>query len=154
MDKFDPVNRPKVPANSVSDGGEINPSSPTSGTEGYGMQPGEPTNFSGPGPTDTYPGTQGAGDVRKTSYPMSEGSSQMENESRAEELRNNPNNRQGKQFNCADVGPTSCNWSVTGNNEDDIMRQVERHGREAHGMKDIDEDTRNKIRGAIRDRAA
>lgn len=78
----------------------------------------------------------------------------MENKSRAEELRDNPNNRMGKEFRCADVGNMNCNWSVTGMHEDEILRRAEEHGREAHGMSDIDEKTRNHIRGAIRDRAA
>lgn len=154
MSKFDPDKHQDVPSGSVTRGGAVNPSSPTSGTEGYGSEPGEPTNFSGPGPTASYPGTQGAGDVRKSSYPMAEGSSQMENKSRAEELRDNPNNRMGKEFRCADVGNMNCNWSVTGMHEDEILRRAEEHGREAHGMSDIDEKTRNHIRGAIRDRAA
>jgi predicted small metal-binding protein len=78
----------------------------------------------------------------------------MENKSRRDELRDNPNNRQGKSFRCADAGVTNCTWSVTGESEDDIIRKAEQHARDAHGMKSFDENTRRRVHEAIRDRAA
>ncbi len=79
----------------------------------------------------------------------------MENKSRQDELRDNPNNRMGKRsFSCRDAGQTACNWSVVGENEGDVMRQAEQHARDAHGMKGFDESTRKKVHDAIRDRAA
>jgi predicted small metal-binding protein len=154
MAKIEPDKKQQVPSSSISEDGQINPSSPTSGTEGYGMQNGEFINAKGPGPEASHPDAEGAGDVRKTSYPLPEGSNRMENQSREDALRDNPNNRQGKSFRCADVGVTSCNWSVVGQSDDEIMKKVEAHGREAHGMTDIDDNTRNKIRGAIQNKAA
>jgi predicted small metal-binding protein len=154
MARIDPDKKQEVPATSISEDGRINPSSPTSGTEGYGMQDGEFSNAKRPGPGASHPDAKGAGDVRKTSYPMPEGSNEMENQSRQDALRDNPNNRQGKEFRCADVGVANCNWSVTGQSDDEIMRKVEAHGREAHGMTEIDAQTRDKIRGAINQKAA
>lgn len=154
MAKIEQDKKQQVPASSVSEDGRINPSSPTSGTEGYGMQDGEFINATVPGPGASHPDAKGAGDVRKTSYPMAEGSEHMENQSRQDALRDNPNNRQGKSFRCADVGPTSCNWSVVGQSDDEIVRKAEQHGREAHGMTDIDDKMRDKIRGAIHNQAA
>ena len=144
----------QVPATSVTEDGKINPSAPSSGTEGYGMQSGEFTNTREVPPQASNPSSEGAGDVRKTSYPMPEGSNMMENQSRQDALRDNPNNRQGKEFRCADVGVMNCNWSVTAQSDDEIVRQAEQHGRDAHGMTDIDDKTREKIRGAIHNKAA
>jgi predicted small metal-binding protein len=40
---------------------------------------------------------------------------------------------QGKMnFRCSDVGPKNCNWQVSGDSEEEIMPQIEQHGREKH----------------------
>ena len=78
----------------------------------------------------------------------------MENQGREDALRENPNARMGKQFRCTDVGNTSCNWSAVAENEDEVLRRAEEHGREAHGIGEVDDKTKQKIRGAIRDKAA
>jgi predicted small metal-binding protein len=153
MAEFRDNKKQKVPSATQSEKGSVNPSAPTSGTEGYGMQEGEFTNLKEPARPSSERAEQ-PGDVRKTSYPQTEGSHLMENQSRQDALRENPNARQGKQFNCADVGNMNCNWSVVAENEDEVLSRAEQHGREAHGMKDIDDKTRQKIRGAIRDKAA
>lgn len=57
------------------------------------------------------------------------------------------------RFRCADVGDKSCQWEARGQNEDDIMRQVERHGQEAHNL-NMDDNLRQKVRGAISRKAA
>ncbi len=144
----------KVPSAIQSEEGSVNPSAPTSGTEGYGMQEGEFTNLKEPLRGASSSSAKGSGDVRKTSYPQTEGSEIMENESRQDALRENPNARMGKQFRCADVGNMNCNWSVVAENEDEVLRRAEEHGREAHGIREVDDTTRRKIRGAIRDKAA
>jgi|HubBroStandDraft_6_1064221.scaffolds.fasta_scaffold18560_2 hypothetical protein len=39
--------------------------------------------------------------------------------------------RQGKMnFRCADVGPKTCDWRVSGNIEEEITPKTEQHGRE------------------------
>ncbi len=53
-------------------------------------------------------------------------------------------------FACADVGHDQCNWTVRGRDENELMPQIEQHGREKHGLRQMDEDTRKRVRGAIR----
>jgi predicted small metal-binding protein len=62
--------------------------------------------------------------------------------------------RQGKiNFRCSDVGSKNCDWQVSGNSEEEIMPHIEQHGREKHNLT-IDEETRNKVHGAIQRKAA
>jgi predicted small metal-binding protein len=146
--------KPKVTPQSANADGRINPSSPTAGTEGYGMHPGESGGHHA-APEASHPDAEGAGDIRKTAYPQSEGSELMENKSREEELRDNPNNRMGKMsFSCRDAGNTACNWSAVGDNESDVMRQVEQHARDAHGVTNFDDNSRKRVHDAMRNRAA
>lgn len=56
-------------------------------------------------------------------------------------------------FRCADLN-TQCNWQVAGGTEDEVMRQVERHGREKHNLKEWTDEMKNKVRGLIRRIAA
>ncbi|HWC19540.1 MAG TPA: DUF1059 domain-containing protein [Terriglobales bacterium] len=63
---------------------------------------------------------------------------------------------QGNQklsFRCADVGAKDCNWQTSGNSESEILSKAERHAREAHNMT-MDENTRSRVRAAIRPQAA
>lgn len=78
----------------------------------------------------------------------------MEDKSRQDELRDNPNNRMGKQFRCSELGMTACNWSVSGNDESDMMPKIEQHGREAHGITNMDDNMKRRVRDAIHNRAA
>jgi predicted small metal-binding protein len=59
-----------------------------------------------------------------------------------------------RTFRCADVGNADCRWEAKGRTEDELMPQIDRHAREAHGMSKIDDHMRSKIKDAIRDRAA
>jgi predicted small metal-binding protein len=52
------------------------------------------------------------------------------------------------------MGHKDCSWEVSGRSEDELMPQIERHGRERHGMNNLDEDSRRRVRNNIRDRAA
>jgi predicted small metal-binding protein len=67
-------------------------------------------------------------------------------------MANNPNpgNQNEVRFRCKDVGFDTCSWEATGRNEQDLMPQIERHGREAHGIQQIDQPTRDKVKNAIR----
>jgi predicted small metal-binding protein len=56
-------------------------------------------------------------------------------------------------FHCSDVGPKNCGWQVSGNSEEELMPKIEQHGRQDHGMS-IDDQTRNRVRSAIRHHAA
>jgi predicted small metal-binding protein len=54
------------------------------------------------------------------------------------------------KFRCKDVGFANCPWEATGRNEQDLMPQIERHGKDAHGLHEIDQQTRSKVKNAIR----
>lgn len=56
-----------------------------------------------------------------------------------------------KTFKCSDAGHPNCNWQVSGRDENEIMPKIEQHGREAHNMQNFDNDTRQKVRSAIRE---
>lgn len=56
-------------------------------------------------------------------------------------------------FRCGDV-MKGCDWQTSGRTEDEVRRNIEQHGREHHGMKEIGEETWNKVRGFIRRKAA
>jgi predicted small metal-binding protein len=59
-----------------------------------------------------------------------------------------------KQFRCSDVGFKDCKWQAQGRSEEELMPQIERHGREAHNIQHLDDNTRNRVRNSIRDIAA
>ncbi len=59
-----------------------------------------------------------------------------------------------KTFRCADVGNADCRWEAVGRTEDELRPQIERHGREIHGMKEMGKDMWSRIKDAIRERAA
>jgi predicted small metal-binding protein len=59
-----------------------------------------------------------------------------------------------KTFRCADLGHKECNWEVSGHSEEELLPQIEQHGRQAHNITKLDETARNRVREAIHDRAA
>ena len=143
--------------------GTINPSAPTMGTEG-GVDHAQSHNSEN-SPAASSPNVRGAGDPRYSTYPGNEAhtnpaahgaSDQPPGEDRERMLEDNPNYRSGKSFRCADVGVENCNWSVTGTREDEILGNVREHAKSHHGISESDFDVKMKdrVRGAIRDRAA
>ena len=60
----------------------------------------------------------------------------------------------GKTFRCADVGFADCRWEVSGRTEDELLPKIEQHGREHHGIEEIDEDMRRHVHDAIHRRSA
>jgi predicted small metal-binding protein len=60
--------------------------------------------------------------------------------------------REGKdlRFRCSDVGDPKCSWEARGRNEEELMPQIERHGRDAHNITNIDDNMRQRIRSNIR----
>jgi predicted small metal-binding protein len=128
----------------------INPSGPTTGTEGYGLGAGERGNIGGSNPTNVSPGREGGGNLR-------ESQSEMRNETARRDVRSEASSaspRGERSFRCADVGFADCRWEVSGRSEEELMPQIERHGRDAHGITSLDEGTRRRVRDAIRERAA
>ena len=59
-----------------------------------------------------------------------------------------------KTFRCADVGNADCRWEAVGRTEDELRPQIERHGREAHNIKEMGKEMWSRIKDAIRERAA
>ncbi len=57
-------------------------------------------------------------------------------------------------FRCADVDNANCRWEIKGRTADELMPDIERHARTAHGADPFDERMRNRIRDAVRERAA
>jgi predicted small metal-binding protein len=53
------------------------------------------------------------------------------------------------RFRCADVGDPNCKWETRGKSEEEVMRDVERHGREAHDLH-MSDDLKNRVRSKIR----
>ena len=56
-------------------------------------------------------------------------------------------------FRCADAGNKDCPWETRGSSPDEVLRNVEQHGRQQHNLPHIDEDTRNQVRSKIRQAA-
>jgi predicted small metal-binding protein len=68
-------------------------------------------------------------------------------------MANNPttgSNQGNVKFRCKDVGFANCPFEASGKNEQELMPQIERHGKEAHGMEQIDQQTRDRVKDAIR----
>ena len=99
----------------------------------------------GVNPSGTTQGTEGAhnvgGNDRTSFSPGREGGGNV---------------REGqKSFRCADLGFADCRWETSGRTADEMMNNIERHGREQHNLSEADiERSRGKIRNAIKDRAA
>lgn len=55
-----------------------------------------------------------------------------------------------KKFKCSDLG-IDCKWEIQHESEQEILRQAEQHGREKHGLLQINDKLRNKIRSKILD---
>jgi predicted small metal-binding protein len=55
---------------------------------------------------------------------------------------------------CIEFGDVDCNWEGYGNNEEEVMGAVERHGREEHSWTSFTDELKNKVRGSIRGKAA
>jgi len=55
-----------------------------------------------------------------------------------------------KELHCGDV-MTGCKHVISGDNEEEVMRQAAEHAREAHGVEKIDEETAKQVKAAIRD---
>jgi len=58
-----------------------------------------------------------------------------------------------KTVSCRDVG-ADCDFVARGNNDEEVLRQVEEHARTAHSMNEIPAEVREKIHAAIHDEAA
>ena len=101
--------------NVQSSKGGINPSAPSTGSASWGATPDEKhKQVSQNNPEAESPNARGAGDVRHTSYPQNEAA---QNPAAWEHVHTHGD----RSFRCADVVQKDCGWSVTGNNEDEIL---------------------------------
>ena len=55
-----------------------------------------------------------------------------------------------KKFECKDIG-VNCGWKCQAENDQEILRQVEEHGRQVHGMQQIDPELRSRIQAKIKE---
>jgi predicted small metal-binding protein len=134
--------------NVQSSGGGINPSAPSAGTAGWGSTPDEKRAQVGQNnPGASSPDAQGAGDIRHTSYPQNEAA---QNPAVAELAHPHGD----RSFRCADAVRKDCGWSVTGNDEDEILGYLRAHAREAHGKNEFTPQELTEARRAIHKRAA
>jgi len=53
------------------------------------------------------------------------------------------------KFRCADAGHKECQWETRGSSPDEVLRNVEQHGREKHNITSMDADARNKVMSNI-----
>jgi predicted small metal-binding protein len=137
-------NNPNVQS---SEGG-INPSAPSTGTAGWGSTPDEKLKqVSQNNPVASSPDAHGAGDIRHTSYPQNEAAQNPA----ATEFAHPHGDR---SFHCADAVRKDCDWSVTGNNEEEILGYLRAHAREAHGKNEFTPQELAEARRAIHKLAA
>jgi predicted small metal-binding protein len=62
--------------------------------------------------------------------------------------------RSTRTFRCADVGNADCRWEVSGSTDDELMRRIDQHHREQHGLLEMGQDLISRIRNVIRERRA
>jgi predicted small metal-binding protein len=151
----DPLSSPQTPGpggtNPFSEGrkgttggtGGVNPSAPTIGTEAWGLAPNEAK-------------TTGSGQGRLGSESPENNLDVEQNHDRRPTFTSERDEQPigERTFRCADVGNSDCRWETTARTDDDLMSQVERHGREVHGIESFDDATRRKYINAIRERRA
>jgi predicted small metal-binding protein len=85
--------------------------------------------------------------VRHTSYPQNEAA---QNPAAWEHVHTHGD----RTFRCADAVREDCAWSVTGNNEDEILAYLRAHARQAHGKNEFTSKELETARRAIHKRAA
>ena len=112
----------------------VNPSAPTTGTEGWGLTADERRTLAVTEPEASQPGQvkrdAGAASVNVT----------------------HQGNR--RTFHCADMGNADCRWETSGESDEEIMEQVREHAQTVHGWNDWTDALRNRVRDAIRERPA
>ncbi len=169
----DKHSKPDIPGTNPSvdpKTGTVNPSAPTAGTEQWGNTSDERRVFDQNKPA----GTRGGQMKGNTEDHMAAASQREHDRATTNKRRDDPGNEPdlsrrtsasahsmhsnqltGKHtFRCADVGPAECPWETSGDNEDEVMRRVEQHAKNDHGMKDWSDAMRNKVRDNIHRRQA
>jgi predicted small metal-binding protein len=144
--------------NVQSSGGAINPSAPSTGTAGWGTTPDEQRKqVVRSNPEASSPNAEGAGDIRHTSYPQNEAAQNPAarkgvNENAADQNANRPHS--GRSLRCSDAMTDGCAWSVTGDNEDELLGYMRSHARAAHGKSEFTSEELENVRRSILKRVA
>ena len=152
-----------------SEAGGINPSAPTTGTEGWGYGRDERdavvTDPSGtragqmkgnPGDHMTAASQRESKRATTNDRPAKPGDKQPDLTRLTSASQHSMSISHGGKdhtFRCADAGNADCRWETSGT-PDEIQRRAEAHGRRDHGMKDWTEAMRHKVRDATRRREA
>lgn len=122
--------------------GDVNPSDPTVGTEAWGL-----------GSREKHTTGTGQGQLGRDEFEVRKRNvGEQEKSSGTPEGDDVPVGQ--RTFRCADAGNADCRWETSARTEDELMNSIERHGREAHGIKNFDADTRRKYQNAIREERA
>ena len=155
-----------------SHSGGINPSAPTTGTEGWGTTRDERRVLSTNDPQATRAGQmkgKPGDEMTKSSQRVSKAAttnkrpSQRSGNNQADLSRrtsasahsmNTSHSGTEHTFRCADAGNTDCRWETSGKTEDEVMQKVVEHARDHHGMTDWTDAMRNRVRDSIRQRHA
>lgn len=159
--------------NVSSHSGGINPSAPSTGTEGWGTTRDERNTVSTNDPEATRAGQmQGnlADDMTRASLRESERATTNKRPSEgtgrqpadlprrtsasADAMHHNQPPNPGYSFRCSEAGMSDCDWEATGQNEDEVMQKIVEHARDDHGMTDWTDAMRDRARNTIRQRKA
>ena len=122
----------------------VNPSAPTTGTEGWGNTTDERAALS-----ENPPSINRDGQTRKTGDNQPQPSS-----SSTATSTNVPREGRYRIFRCADAGNADCKWETSATSDDEIMEQARMHAQTEHGWNDWTDAMRNRVRDAIRERPA
>jgi predicted small metal-binding protein len=170
--KNDRSKGPGTNPNVSSHSGGINPSAPTTGTEGWGSTSDERKNVSTHDPEGTRAGqmkgnpgdnmtsaSQRASDAATTNKRPSKNSGDDQADlsrhtSASAHSMNTSHGGTDHTFRCADVGNSDCQWQTSGRTESEVMEKIVEHSRDHHGMTDWTEAMRSRVRDSIRRRAA
>lgn len=158
---------PGTNPNVNSHSGGINPSAPSTGTEGWGTTRDEREAVSSNDPQATRAGqmkgnlgddmttaSQRASEAATTNKRRSEDADddQADLSRRTSASAHSMNSSQGgaaHTFRCADAGNTDCQWETSGKTEEEVMEQVVQHAKYDHGMTDWTDAMHNRVREAI-----
>jgi predicted small metal-binding protein len=56
-----------------------------------------------------------------------------------------------KAVSCKDVGVMNCDWRTTGESEDEVVRKAESHFRRQHGISNVPQDMKDKVKSMMHD---
>lgn len=125
----------------------VNPSAPTTGTEGWGNTADERAALS-----ETPPSISRDGQVPRT---VGNNRAELSRRTGASiPSMNVTHEAHDRTFRCADVGNADCRWETSGASDEDILGEVHRHGQTEHGWSDWTDALRSRVRNAIRERRA